>query len=45
MLRTFQLSNNIIDSLYDELMFSFEWSNRWADDGYWELNIELTRKH
>ena len=44
MLRTFQLSNNIIDSLYDELMFSFEWSNRWADDGYWELNIELTSR-
>ena len=44
MLRTFQLSNNTIDSLYDELMFSFEWSNRWADDGYWELNIELTSR-
>ena len=25
-------------------MFSFEWSNRWADDGYWELNIELTSR-
>lgn len=44
MLRTYELSNNIIDSLYDELMFSFEWSNRWADDGYWELNIELTSR-
>ena len=40
MLRTFQLSNNIIDSLYDELMFSFEWSNRWADDGDLILNIK-----
>ena len=44
MLRTFQLSNNIIDSLYDELMFSFEWSNRWADDGDLILNIELTSR-
>ena len=44
MLRTFQLSNNIIDSLHDELLFSFDWSNRWADDGYWELNIELTSR-
>ena len=44
MLRTYELSNNIIDSLYDELMFSFEWSNRWADDGYWGLNIELTSR-
>lgn len=44
MLRTLQLNNNIIDSLYDELMFSFEWSNRWADDGYWERNIELTSR-
>ena len=40
MLRTFQLSNNMIDSLYDELMFSFEWSNRWADDGDLILNIK-----
>lgn len=39
MIRTYELSNNTIDSLYDELMFSFEWSKRWADDGYWELNI------
>lgn len=44
MLRTFQLSNNIIDSLYDGLMFSFEWSNRWADDGDLILNIELTSR-
>ena len=44
MLRTFQLSNNTIDSLYDELMFSFEWSNRWADDGDLILNIELTSR-
>ena len=40
MLRTFQLSNNIIDSLYDELMFSFKWANRWADDGDLILNIK-----
>lgn len=44
MLRTLQLNSNMIDSLYNELMFSFEWSNRWADDGYWELNIELTSR-
>ena len=40
MVKTYELSNNIIDGLYDELMFSFEWSNKWADDGYWELNIK-----
>lgn len=40
MLRTFQLSNNTIDSLYYELMFYFEWSNRWADDGDLILNIK-----
>ncbi len=44
MLRTLQLNSNIIDSLHDELLFSFDWSNRWADDGYWELNIELTSR-